>query len=382
MLNLNDKIADDLATKHLKPEDIGVLVVIARYMDKNNECYPSKATLQAKSGMGRDRLSDSLKRLYNAGHVENLGQRRKGNRASSNEYRLSKEVIRVFRGKLIAESQPTDFQPTENTLPRTAHELRVLQEKATEILLDLTEFQPTENQSPEKKEIFQPTCFQPTEFQPTENTSTNLLRTLELIKNSLELIKNSFLKEKKKNKKENSIEPVPIVPRVQKEKKEKVARKRKKPTDPNKWDVVEILATTLPWSEEEFRAAWQQWVDYKWNGYNSKGNRIGFKFKNAKSEERSMRSLHKLACADLKSAIWILGHCEDGQWEGFTWMSASQKYIRMFPLKDNQNGKASRQAGKTGVTTSEEFETGMQIIRDEWAKGAELAERSGIFNSK
>ena len=116
MINIDDRFITQIMPK-IGAKQTAVLLAICKHLDVKKTAFPSKYTIQKYTGLGRDSVSTSIKLLTENGLLEKE-QRRKGNRQSSNLYKVKCEFINVFikaSNELVCEDfQPTESQPTEN----------------------------------------------------------------------------------------------------------------------------------------------------------------------------------------------------------------------------------------------------------------------------
>lgn len=160
MINLSDSLVlEQMPTVGARA--IGVLVAISKFMNEHNQAWPSRKTLRALTGLGRDALDKDIA-LLEKHRLARKAQRRTddGRRLSSNRYTIPFSLARKYspRDNLVQGcsipqaqhtgfqypgSQDTKFQDTENQGFRPQH----TGSQDTEI--QHTGFQDTGSQQPE-----------------------------------------------------------------------------------------------------------------------------------------------------------------------------------------------------------------------------------------
>ncbi|MCB9352443.1 MAG: hypothetical protein H6573_33905 [Lewinellaceae bacterium] len=169
MINLSDTLALE-KMPIVGARAIGVLVAISKFMNEHNQAWPSRKTLRALTGLGRDALDKDIS-LLEKHRLAKKSQRRSegGRRLSSNCYTIPRSLARkytplalcnnagqgcsippgqvtVFQGPgsqdteiqgcgpQLTDSQDTDFQDTgsqhpENSLGSIEYSFEVLNKK-------------------------------------------------------------------------------------------------------------------------------------------------------------------------------------------------------------------------------------------------------------
>ena len=169
---------------------IGVLVAISKFMNEHNQAWPSRKTLRALTGLGRDALDKDIA-LLEKHQLASKAQRRTsdGRRLSSNRYTIPRGLARKYtppalcnntgQGCSIPQGQVTGFQSTE---------------------IQDTEFQDTEFQgfAPQHTESqdagFQHADFQDTGPQRPENPPGSIEYSVEVLNKKEELNKQEELR--------------------------------------------------------------------------------------------------------------------------------------------------------------------------------------------
>ncbi|MCB9053386.1 MAG: hypothetical protein H6556_28450 [Lewinellaceae bacterium] len=123
MINLSDTLALE-KMPIVGARAIGVLVAIAKFMNEHNQSWPSRKTLRALTGLGRDALDKDIA-LLEKHQLAHKTQRRTsdGRRLSSNQYTIPPSLARKYtppapgntpgKGCANPQGQDTGFQGTE-----------------------------------------------------------------------------------------------------------------------------------------------------------------------------------------------------------------------------------------------------------------------------
>ena len=107
---------------------VGVLLAISKFMNEHNQAWPSRKTLRAITGLGRDALDKDIA-LLEKHQLASKAQRRTngGRRLSSNRYTIPRKLARKYTPPQVtgfqcpenqdAEPQDTEFQgfPPQHT---------------------------------------------------------------------------------------------------------------------------------------------------------------------------------------------------------------------------------------------------------------------------
>jgi len=116
MLNIDTRLLDLIP--QIGAETLAILLLIAKRINSSNTSFPSRATLQKESAMGRDKVDKCLKILKDT-KLLLVKQRKINGRLSTNLYTLNTDLIGVYiqvkNKTLIGEEDNlplTDFQGT------------------------------------------------------------------------------------------------------------------------------------------------------------------------------------------------------------------------------------------------------------------------------
>ncbi|MCO6476811.1 MAG: hypothetical protein J5I94_09345 [Phaeodactylibacter sp.] len=93
---------------------IGVLVAISKFMNEHNQAWPSRKTLRAITGLGRDALDKDIALLERHQLARKIQRRTDdGRRLSSNRYTIPFRIARKYTPPQDTETQGTGSQDTE-----------------------------------------------------------------------------------------------------------------------------------------------------------------------------------------------------------------------------------------------------------------------------
>lgn len=116
MINLSDSLVLEKMPV-VGARAIGVLAAISRFMNEHNQSWPSRKTLRALTGLGRDALDKDI-RLLEEHRLAHKEQRRtaNGRRLSSNRYTIPRSLARKYAPPAWdnpGRGQDTGFQDTD-----------------------------------------------------------------------------------------------------------------------------------------------------------------------------------------------------------------------------------------------------------------------------
>lgn len=101
---------------------------------------------------------------------------------------------------------------------------------------------------------------------------------------------------------------------------------------------------TLPWQDDDFKQAWEDWKEYKFKEHK-------FKFKSNKTEQTALNGLHDKANGDKEAAKRIIKKSIENGWKG------------LFPEDNNQNTNQQKNQPMTQQEQLEKAKETEQLLR-------------------
>lgn len=115
MLNIHTHLLDLIKQKKITTDEFIILLLIAKRVNKKNQCFPSIKLLQEESTFGRDKVQKCIVDLDKKGFIKK-SQRKVEGKFSSNFYTIKTNLIGVYincQNEELEEEPTTGIQGSE-----------------------------------------------------------------------------------------------------------------------------------------------------------------------------------------------------------------------------------------------------------------------------